>query len=504
LQVATWRIPQSDAGQLELLNRLSSQEQPLENLKELLDLEKLYYLATCQRVVMAFSVTEPALTDESIRDRLAAELKIPAEGLNLPEVFKGEAAFTHLCEVASSLDALVPGEPQVLGQFKEAFKACKKAGVIGNDLERWITRVLRVAKRVRTKTDLFSGSVSLIPLTTRFLKEAIEEARCGCGQVAVVGTGPIGQALLAKLAQDRELQIYCVSGDLERAREMVQSVDERAIPLTLEDFLNQPPCLEAVALATRSEAPFFGVDHIQRIIDQRCPDYPGGDGLRVLDLAMPRNADPAIRDMESCRLVQMDDLVELSEQSKRSRQEALDHARQVLTQELMSLRRERWKATHQERIMGLRGALEEAAKERLGSYPGDPDQDPRLKRWMEQTLNNLIHVAQSTLLDTLERAEKAHRTHHVNRAMAAMMGGGPPAGHPGHPGHPGQGDQQSHPGHPGHMVHPGASPPTEQAVHGVPPGHPHHMGHPHSIHQEPPPSEGDNEGSPKDGEAKTQ
>lgn len=496
LQVATWRIPQSDAGQLELLNRISGRKEGLERLKELLGLEKFYHLATCQRVVMAYSISQAELSAEAIRDRLAGELNLEPGQLNLPEIFKGEAAFTHLCEVASSLDALVPGEPQVLGQFKEAFKACQEAGVIGNDLERWITRVLRVAKRVRTKTDLFSGSVSLIPLTTRFLKEAMEEARCGCGQVAVVGTGPIGQALLAKLAQDPNLQIYCVSGTLERAREIAREVNGKAIPLALDDFLAQPPCLEAVALATRAETPFFGVRHAQRIIEQRCPHYTGSEGLMVLDLAMPRNADPAIREIESCRMVQIDDLVELSEQGKQSRQEALDHARQVLTRELMSLRRERWKATHQERILGLRGALEEAAKERLGSYPGDPDENPRLKRWMEQTLNNLIHVAQSSLLETLERAEKAHRSHHVNRAMAAMTGDGTPHGPPGHMIHPRPPEHATHPEHHGHQDHPGH----------------HQHADPHHPRQDPPPSDSLNPTQPEDekgqphapGEAKSQ
>lgn len=493
LQVATWRIPQSDATQLELLNRISSKERALEDLQKLLGLERLYHLSTCQRVVMAFSVPQPELTAEAIRDLLAVELSVKVEELNLPEIFKGEAAFTHLCEVASSLDALVPGEPQVLGQFKEAFKTCQEAGVIGNDLERWITRVLRVAKRVRTQTGLFSGSVSLIPLTARFLQEAMADARCGCGQVAVVGTGPIGQALLAKLAQDPALMIYCVSGDLERARKMVQEVNGKAIPLALDEFLAHPPCLEAVALATRAEEPFFGAQHVEQILEQRCSSYPGENRISILDLAMPRNADSALKDIETCRLVQIDDLVELSEQGKQARQEALDHARQVLGRELMSLRRERWKVTHQERILGLRGALEDAAKERLSSYPGNPEEDPRLKRWMEQTLNNLIHVAQSTLLDTLERAEKAHKTHHVRAGMGSMMSGASPHGHPGHPGHQ---------GHPGHILHPGPSDHTGEPVNPGSNGQSEPTTQAPVAHPNPSSPKANEERAPEDGEAK--
>lgn len=418
LRVATWRLPHCTTPQLEAVARLGATSgkgtvATLAGLRDELGLDQLYYLATCQRVLLAFRDPAGEVTPEKLWQQVSGRLGWETPPVGPPEFFGGEAAFAHLCEVASSLDSLVPGEPQVLGQFKEAYHTCKQAGLAGPELERWLPKVLRVAKRVRSRTKLFTGSVSLIPLTSRFIQEAVSEARRGCGQVAVVGTGPIGQALLAKLSRHPGLQLYCVSHRRERAEE----VSGEALPLSLAEFLAEPPCLDGLALATRAEEPFLGLGQVERIMARRCPGHPGS-GLRVLDLAMPRNARPEIGELEGVRLVQMDDLVELAEQGRESRRAALTQAREVLAKELALLRRERWKAAHRERIMALRGSLEAAAKERLASFPGDA-RNPKVKRWMEQTLKGLIHVAQTQMLEALERTQAPRTEPSANSPEAA-------------------------------------------------------------------------------------
>lgn len=398
LVVLTWRIPRVRAEDLEKLAVPEAHEQPLREALAANGVKDAFYVATCQRIVLAADGETRAV--ESAFARALADVH---PGARLPEggeAFRGFEAFAHLCEVSSSLDSLVPGEAQVLGQFKAAWARADAAGVAaakrGADapggvlsdasVGRAMPLVFRTAKRIRSQSDLFRGKVSLVPLTVDVLAEHLKGEK---RSIAVVGTGQIGQRMLDFAAQHKPTEVHVVSRERPRA---VEVADRRgAVAHGLQEFLEAPPRVDVVVLATRAGTAYFTPQHAERLVALR----NGGPPLLVLDLSMPRNADERVGKVDRVRLVQMDDLAAIAEKGRNGRRNAVGHARALLGAELARVRRELEARSDTSDVVRLRAEIEAAALARLEVGRRLPVQDrARFEKWYWQTVRHLTHVAQ--------------------------------------------------------------------------------------------------------------
>ncbi|HEX2065216.1 MAG TPA: hypothetical protein VHI93_00235, partial [Candidatus Thermoplasmatota archaeon] len=309
-------------------------------------------------------------------------------GRDLPpaETLEGLAAFEHLCEVASSLDSLVPGEPQVLGQFREAVRRCTAADALDPELTHLLGRVLQVARQVRAWTGLFQGKVGLVSLAD----DAVRQALAGPGAAAcVLGTGEMGARAAALVRRARpDAPLHVASRSIQRARDFAAA--HAATPHHLPDLLRSPPAgLSLVVSALQADVPVLGAAFLGGLARQ--------GPVTVLDLCMPRSVEPPAAPVPGLTLLQLDDLARLSGEGKARREAAYAEARAALRGAIA-------RARHEERLRGRAMALrqlgqrfEEVMERRWREAQGLDTRDPRARKWYEQTVRALMHEATAAL-----------------------------------------------------------------------------------------------------------
>ena len=395
LTVATWKLPDHSISQIERLTiDQDIKAETLARLKKELKVGGLFYLATCQRVLVCF------LRSEQMRD-LGMSVKVAfgktlgfseVEAFPGPAIQSGENALRHIARVATSLDSFVLGEPQVLGQFRAAYGFCVEQRLLDPDIDWVLSRVIRAAKRIRTETDLFRGKVSTIPLTLDILHEALDDRPSK--SVAVVGSGNMGSKFADLVARKFPgAVLHLVSRSRDRAANWARSCE--GVPWSLGAFLKNPPPLDILLFASGATKPFFDADSAARF--SAASRENGRTLLTMIDLGLPRNCSPDVAEVDGCRLMQMQDLAMEAERGKTKRSDAEKEARAILDEELNRMLHCS-QIQDLERLVGsLRQDIVDAGKERLSQLPPalEPalSSDPAFIKWYEQSLKTVAHVS---------------------------------------------------------------------------------------------------------------
>lgn len=391
LTILTWRIPHQAAQVVETATVPDAdREAHLFRLRDALGASEMVYIPTCQRVtlVLLHPEAEPAQRATAAYETIL-ERTIPP-----PESFQGRAAFHHICETATSLDSLVIGEPQILGQVKAAAQRCDETGLSGPGLRHIMSMVLRAAKTVRADTDLFKGKVSLVPLTEELIASHLASVQRP--RVAVVGTGQIGERMMDLFQERAGVELHIVSRSGERATKLAN--ERSATAHDLASFLDAPPVgLDVLALVMTTDVPILTSTKLHALARER--------RLLVLDLAIPRNAEATMH--PNLRLVQMDDLSRMSEEAKRARADEILNARQILDDELDRIQRSYDERRLAHDFRNLTQRFQEIAEERWtnGAPEGIKTNDPRVRKWYDQTVRALLHEATQAIknADTKEK-----------------------------------------------------------------------------------------------------
>jgi len=319
----------------------------LAELKQRTGAGELVLLSTCNRVevMAALPPAGPGTLAElggRIVDVLATATPRIRPHLYLHDEREG---IEHLFRVASSLDSLVVGEPQILGQLKEAFTAARSAATVGPWLNRAFEHAFRVAKRVRSETALGAGQVSIPTVAVDLAKEIFSEL--AGHHVVLVGTGEMA-SLVASLLGRAGAHLAVVGRTLERAREVGQRLG--AEPRAWEDFPNLLAAADIVVSST--SAPGYVVTREQLTQARR---QRHGRNLFLVDLAVPRDIDPRVADLDGVFLYNVDDLAHVADAALTERQREADKASAIVDEETESFLRR----AHAERITPTLVALRE-------------------------------------------------------------------------------------------------------------------------------------------------
>ena len=268
-------------------------------------------VSTCNRVEILASVESPS-TD--LAGFLYRQFGLDPALLG-PHIYQhyDQEAVRHLFRVASSLDSMVVGEPQILGQVKEAFAVARASGTVGNQLEHLLQSAFSAAKRVRSETEIGSNSVSIASV-------AVELARKIFGSlqgrtVFLVGAGKMSELAARHLVQQGAGAILVTNRTLERARQLAEPFNGRVIPF---DKLHETASeADIVISSTGAPHPIFRREHAQAFLHKR-RNRP----MFFIDIAVPRDVDPAVNQLEGIFLYDIDDLqqVAASHIAERSRQ----------------------------------------------------------------------------------------------------------------------------------------------------------------------------------------
>ncbi|HEY6490431.1 MAG: glutamyl-tRNA reductase [Terracidiphilus sp.] len=258
-------------------------------------------VSTCNRVEMLAVVESPG-TDLAgfFHRQFGLDPSILA-----PHIYShyDQDAVRHLFRVASSLDSMVVGEPQILGQVKEAYSVARTAGAIGGQLEHLLQSAFAAAKRVRSETAIGSNSVSIASV-------AVELARKIFGSlqgrtVFLVGAGKMSELAARHLVQQGAGAILVTNRTQERARQLAEPFNGRVIPFDkLYDAASEA---DIVISSTGAPHPIFRREHGQAFMHRR-RNRP----MFFIDIAVPRDVDPAVNQMEGIFVYDIDDLQQVA------------------------------------------------------------------------------------------------------------------------------------------------------------------------------------------------
>lgn len=305
---------------LEIREKLAfSQEKIPQALKSLLDqhiLEEALILSTCNRVEIYGVTPRPEISINQIEQFLSSFHGIPVETLHSHLYsHSGQDSVLHGYRVASSLDSMVLGESQILGQMKDAYELATESGTVGSILNRYLHRVFNVAKKIRTETEISSGPVSVSYMAVMLAKKIFGDLK---GRKALLlGAGKMGQIASKHLKGQGIAEIWVANRSFEKAKEIALACDGK--PLFFDDFYFSLPMVDVVIASTASENYLIKAEHIHKTMKLR-----KNSPMFIIDIAVPRNVDPEINNIYNVYLYDLDDLQSLVENNQKERsQEAL-------------------------------------------------------------------------------------------------------------------------------------------------------------------------------------
>lgn len=301
----------------------------LERLVALPEVGEAMVVSTCNRVEVVVAPGGGADTEVALaRARELLLARAPEVGGHL-FVHVGTAALRHLFRVAASLDSLVLGEPQILGQVKSALATARRVGTVGPRIDRAVARAIRAAKRVRTETALGAGQVG-VPSVALDLARQIFDSLAG-RTVVLVGAGEMAECV-ARLLRSEQARVLVVGRHAERVAEVACSVGGEPRPWAALG----PSLVEAdvVIASTASARPVVDLDLVSATRRQR-----RGRSQFFIDLAVPRAVAPEVDRLDGVFCYNVDDFARLVADSRRGRVREADAAEQIVREEVERLGR---------------------------------------------------------------------------------------------------------------------------------------------------------------------
>lgn len=392
------------ASPVELRERLAvaSAELPahVKEVAERARLDEAVLISTCNRVEV-YGVAADAAGARRARDVLAAKLR-PGE-LD-PYVYeqRGADAVKHAFRVASSLDSMVVGEPQILGQLKEAYSAATRAGAIGGLLDRCFHKAFAVAKRVRHETGIASGSVSVSSIATDLARKIFGDLQGK--RVLLIGAGKMGESA-AKHLRKQGAALFVLNRSRERALELARACggEPRAL-----DELPSELALADVAIASTSSDRFVVTTDLMKSVVRARKHRP----LFLIDIAVPRNVDPRVGEMDNVFVYDVDDLSKIAQENLGARKREAEQAERIVEVEARAFEEWRRSLDLKPVIVGLRRHVRDvlaAELERtLPRLSGDAARDrAALDKMLDAATSKLLHQP----LTELKRAGESGDRH---------------------------------------------------------------------------------------------
>jgi len=297
-------------------------------------------LSTCNRVeLLTVHEALPNQLEEQASESTHATLlrflddyfAVPAASIR-PHLyeFREREAVRHLFRVAASLDSMVVGEPQILGQVKESYTVAKEVGAVSGSLEKLLQSAFTAAKKVRSETQIGSSSVSIASV-------AVDLARKIFGsltgkQVLLVGAGKMSELALRHLIQHGATNLFIANRTLARAERIAAGLQAPGIStevIAFEDLQAQAQRADIVITSTGASAQIFARANGQQFIQRR-----RGRPMFFIDIAVPRDVDPRMNEVEGCFVYDIDDLQQVAQANQADRNREAAAAEQIITAEV--------------------------------------------------------------------------------------------------------------------------------------------------------------------------
>jgi glutamyl-tRNA reductase len=366
-------------------------------------------LSTCNRTELYVAGEEPA----AVAQWLARYHRFEPDGLR-PYLYTlpSEQAVRHVFRVASGLDSMVLGEPQILGQLKEAARAAESAGTLGTLLHKLFQRSFAVAKEVRSTTQVGAASVSMAAASVKLAARIFPSLKDQ--NVLFIGAGEMIELCATHFAAQGPARMTVANRTLERAQKLAhrfgaRTIELKALPGELHEY-------DIIVSCTASSLPILGKGLVERALRarRRRPIF-------MVDLAVPRDIEPEAADLDDVFLYSVDDLAEIVSANIDARRSAVAQAEAIIDTQVGQFMH--WMRVRESvpLIRALRARADEARREELdralrmlarGEDPAkvldalSQSLANKLMHAPTQALNEAAGADQRTLAETLARVFK--------------------------------------------------------------------------------------------------
>jgi len=363
----------------------------LEDACEAVGIDEVVILSTCNRTELYAIVPEGlSLADKAVQliDWMANYHHLSAQELRQSAYhFEAERALHHVVQVASGLDSMVLGEPQIFGQLKSAFAVATDAGTVGTELGRLFPRIFSIAKRVRTDTAIGENPVSVAYAAVDLASHIFTDL--SKSNALLVGAGETIELVARHLIEAGVSRIVIANRTLGRARELAQKFSAEAV--LLSEIPEQLLDADIIITSTASQLPILGKGAVEQALKIR-KHRP----FLMVDIAVPRDIEAQVGDLRDVYLYSVDDLREIIDQNLRSRRSEASKADEIIAEGVLRYLEERRSLAAVDLVKEYRQMAEQLREQELqralrGLSRGD-DPGQALAQLARGLTNKLIHA----------------------------------------------------------------------------------------------------------------
>jgi glutamyl-tRNA reductase len=356
-------------------------------------------LCTCNRVEI---LVQSSNGSSDLRSFLQAyfEMRVPELQPHLYE-YHERAAIRHLFRVTSSLDSMVVGEPQILGQVKEAYAAARAVGAVHSQLDQLLTRAFAVAKRVRTETAVGSSSVSVASVAVELAKKIF--GSLNGKHVYLVGAGKMSELAARHLMAHGAASIFVANRTYERAVRLAEKFGGQAIHFG--ELYETADRADIVITSTGSRRAIFRREHGELFLSRR-KNRP----MFFIDIAVPRDVDSQMNKLDGIFVYDIDDLQQAVAANTSDRRKEAERAEHIIDDEV-----DRFQARLQTRdvvptIVSLQDHLENIRQAEIDRIRGrlgalSPEQELAIETLTRGIVSKIMHTPISTLKTAARESE---------------------------------------------------------------------------------------------------
>ncbi|MFZ3138419.1 MAG: glutamyl-tRNA reductase [Thermodesulfovibrionales bacterium] len=374
-------------------------EQGLMAFREVPEVEEAIILSTCNRVELYANVTDIEKASEAIKIFLSDFHSINRASLDKSiYIYDDIKAVRHIFRVASSLDSMVVGEPQILGQLKDSFELALSKKTTGFLLNKLMKKAISVAKRVRTETRIAENAVSISFAAVELAKKIFTDLSTKV--FMLLGAGEMAELAARHLIGNGVKEVLVSNRTHERACELAKEFNGR--PVKFDDFIHEMARTDIVICSTGAPHYILTKGQMQKVMKERKQRQ-----VFIIDISVPRNIDPEINDLDNVYLYNVDDLQGVIDTNKFERQREAAKAEKIVEEELETFQKWLSSLDSVPTIVALREKAEEIKKEELDKLfnriQGIGEKEREAIEYMATALmNKLIHSPTAALKDSSE------------------------------------------------------------------------------------------------------
>lgn len=299
----------------------------LQSLKDQLGIEEVFYIGTCNRVEYVFA-HHFAITPQFIQ-KFVSVLGVTATPESLAElleqtaVYEGNDALRHLFRVSCSLESLVVGEKEILAQVRQSYEKAKKAGFTSDYLRLIMDQVVKAAKAVYTNTHIAHNPISVVSLAYRKMREvnAFNNAR-----ILIVGAGETNNNISKYLQKHKYSNFVVFNRSMDKAQALASELNGEAY--TLDELATYKKGFDILITCTSATEHIITPEVYDSLLNGET------DKKVIVDLAIPNDTHPAVREQYPVHFIEVHGLQELAEKNKRGRYDELVHAERIIEEHI--------------------------------------------------------------------------------------------------------------------------------------------------------------------------